>query len=146
MLFSKSSVYGLRALVYLASLNTRDFVTISKLSGELNISFHFLTKVLQKLTKSEILESCKGPNGGVKLAKKAKAISFLDIVHSIDDNYTVSESNSGLSMCDEMEDCTVNEEWQNLIESLRDTMAAVTLEELALNQNRPPVTAPDEHY
>ncbi|MFU8811484.1 MAG: RrF2 family transcriptional regulator, partial [Balneolaceae bacterium] len=64
-MLSKSCTYGLRAAVLLATKEKEVYVTIKELSDELDISFFFLTKVLQQLTKAELLESYKGPNGGV---------------------------------------------------------------------------------
>ncbi len=139
MILSKSCVYGLRASVYLASKKHDDFVTIRKLSDELNISFHFLTKVLQQLTKANILESYKGPNGGVKLAKPAHSISFLDVVASIDGKYVLSDCVLGLSSCGELDPCPLHNEWQELKDNLRYMMANVTLEELSAKHRQKPV-------
>ena len=67
MIFSKSCVYGLRAMIYLASIPREGYVSIKSLSDKLDISFHFLTKILQELTAAELMESMKGPKGGVRL-------------------------------------------------------------------------------
>ncbi len=67
---SKATVYGLRALVFMASEKERTgYVSISEIAERLNISFHFLTKTFQTLTQHGILESYRGPNGGVALTK-----------------------------------------------------------------------------
>jgi len=100
MLLSNSSVYGLRAAVLLASKKNRDFITIRELSDELNISFYFLTKVLQQLTKSEILISYKGPNGGVKLARPGNSITFMDIIISIEGEKIFRDCAFGLHKCE----------------------------------------------
>ena len=131
MILSKSCIYGLRASVYLASKKKDDFITIKNLSDDLNISFHFLTKVLQQLTKAEILESYKGPNGGVKLAKPAHSVTFLDVVLSIDGKYMLSECILGLPVCGELNPCPLHDEWHQLKENLRSMMANITLEELS---------------
>ncbi|TVQ01885.1 MAG: Rrf2 family transcriptional regulator [Balneolaceae bacterium] len=142
MILSKSCVYGLRASVYLASKKNDDFITIRKLSGDLNISFHFLTKVLQQLTKAEILESYKGPNGGVKLAKPAHTVSFLDVVISIDGKYMLSECILGLPVCGELKPCPLHGEWSELKDNLRYMMANVTLEDLSMRHGKKPVDQP----
>ena len=142
MILSKSCVYGLRASVYLASKKNDDFITIRKLSDDLNISFHFLTKVLQQLTKAEILESYKGPNGGVKLAKPAHSVSFLDVVISIDGKYMLSECILGLPVCGELNPCPLHGEWSELKDNLRYMMANVTLEDLSLRDGQKVVNSP----
>lgn len=66
----------------LASNQNGEFVSIKELSEKLDISFHFLTKILQQLTAVDLLESHKGPKGGVRLSKPGNKISLLDIVCS----------------------------------------------------------------
>ena len=68
-MLSKTSIYAIRALLFI-SLNGKDgFVLIREMSEKLNISFHFLTKILQKLKDNRIVKSHQGPKGGVSFAK-----------------------------------------------------------------------------
>lgn len=131
MLLSKTCIYGLRASVLLASKKQGDFVTIRELSDELEISFHFLTKVLQRLTKSELLESYKGPNGGVKLARPASKITFMDVVLSIDGNAIIHECALGLPGCGVLKPCPLHDQWSVLKKNLLELMSNINLAELA---------------
>src|SRR5690625_822907 len=65
MLLSKACVYGLRAALFLAVNETDKYTPIRPMSEKLEISFHFLTKIMQQMTAKGILESYKGPNGGI---------------------------------------------------------------------------------
>jgi Rrf2 family transcriptional regulator, iron-sulfur cluster assembly transcription factor len=131
MLFSKSCMYGVRASVKLARKSEDGFVTIRELSSELGISFYFLTKILQQLTRAEILESYKGPNGGVKLAKPAASISFLDIVDAIDGNCSLQQCALGLPGCGVMKPCPLHEQWAVLRDQMLVMLKSMTLQELA---------------
>ena len=131
MLLSNSSVYGLRAAVLLASKKNRDFITIRELSDELNISFYFLTKVLQQLTKSEILISYKGPNGGVKLARPGNSITFMDIIISIEGEKIFRDCAFGLNKCELLQPCPLRKDWQQLQANIKELMESSTLQELA---------------
>jgi len=133
MLLSKTCIYGLRAAVLLASKKQDEYTTIRELSDELGISFHFLTKVLQKLTKSELLESYKGPNGGVKLARNAASITFMDVVISIDGNSIVHECALGLPGCGVLKPCPLHSQWAGLKENILNMMITISLAELAGN-------------
>ena len=84
MLLSKSCVYGLRATLYLATKDRNEFTPIKRLSDKLEISFHFLTKILQQLTADGMLESFKGPNGGVRLTKPGDKIA-AQTGHGVED-------------------------------------------------------------
>lgn len=134
MLLSKTCIYGLRASVLLASKRQDEYTTIRELSDELEISFHFLTKVLQKLTKAELLISYKGPNGGVKLARNAAAITFMDVVISIDGNSIVHECALGLPGCGVLKPCPLHSQWSGLKENILHMMTSISLAELAGDQ------------
>ncbi|MCK5076783.1 MAG: Rrf2 family transcriptional regulator, partial [Calditrichia bacterium] len=77
-MFSKSCKYGLRATIYLNHYKNEGFISINQIAEKLNIPFHFLTKVMQKLNNAGIVESRRGPVGGVKLVKREKNISLYD--------------------------------------------------------------------
>lgn len=135
MPLSKSCIYGLRASVFLAAKKSDGYINIREISNELNISFHFLTKVLQQLTQAEILESYKGPNGGVKLAKAASEITFMDVVVAIDTDHAFTECILGLPGCGELKPCPMHDQWAKLKGKLSDMMEQSTLRELA-NRNK----------
>jgi len=131
MLLSKTCIYGLRAIILLSSKKQGEYITIRELSDELDISFYFLTKVLQKLTKSNLLESYKGPNGGVKLARASSTITFMDVVLSIDGNTLINECALGLPGCGVLKPCPLHDQWSILKENMLDLMTSINLEELA---------------
>lgn len=131
MSLSYSCLYGLRASVLLAGRQGDGFVTIRELSDELGISFHFLTKVLQRLTNSQILESYKGPNGGVRLARDASDIKIREIIKCLDENFTVPECALGLPIFQNHKACPFHEEWTDLKFRINEMIETVTLRELA---------------
>lgn len=122
----------MRASIFLTkSGRSNRYITIREMSDELNISFHFLTKILQELTKTEILESFKGPNGGVRLAKPPGEITFLEIVSSIDKNYTINNCPLGLCGYEGLAPCPLHHDWLILKSKLENMLSEITLEELS---------------
>ena len=131
MLLSKSAEYGIRATLYLTSLNQDGYVSIRAISDELDISFHFLTKIFQKLTQAGLMQSFRGPNGGVALARSATEITLKDIVDAIDGPALFTECVLGLPGCGERQPCPLHEAWgeerdrlQTIFENA--TLAAMT--------------------
>ena len=81
MILSNSAEYAVRAIVLLGTLESRRYHSIRDISDELDISFHFLTKVFQKLTLAGMLESLRGPKGGVRHRKRnAKPYSAASVL------------------------------------------------------------------
>ncbi|MEX0680710.1 MAG: Rrf2 family transcriptional regulator [Balneolales bacterium] len=84
MQFSKASTYGIRSVVYIAAQQERRIISVRELSGRLQISAAFLTKVMQRLAAGEIVRTIRGFGGGVALAKPASVITLKDIIMAID--------------------------------------------------------------
>ena len=131
MLLSQACVYGMRASIYLASRNNESYTSISKISEKLDISRHFLTKILQEMTKSDLLESLKGPNGGVKLKQPAESIRLVDVVEAIDGLDVLTECMLGLPGCGNKQPCPVHDKWTEIRTQLRNMLESNNLAELA---------------
>jgi Rrf2 family protein len=102
---------AIRAMVYIVNYKKEGYVPIQEISKELNLSFFFLSKILQKLVKAGFLESHRGPKGGVKLAKRPSEISLLDIVEAIDGDTFFTECILGFKECSDTEPCAIHEKW-----------------------------------
>lgn len=131
MLLSKSCIYGLRATLFLSAREQDGFIPIREMSEKLEISFHFLTKILQQLTAEGILESYKGPNGGVRLTRSGEAISLLEIVIAIDGDKMFTECALGLPGCGVMKPCPMHDKWANTRDSIKEMLESTTLTELS---------------
>jgi Rrf2 family protein len=118
-MLSKKCVYGIRSILYLTLENERQFVPIKEISQRLDISFHFLTKILQTLSQGGLISSFKGPRGGVKLARPAKEISILDVVHILDVKEIFETCILGLPGCQELKPCPLHDSWKKNREMIK---------------------------
>ena len=98
MLLTKKSEYALLALVSIAKDNVpKNADTLSK---ELNVSRSFLAKILQSLSKNNILKSYKGTNGGFVLEIDLSTITISKIINCVEDkNPKVFECSSDAKDC-----------------------------------------------
>jgi Rrf2 family protein len=83
MLLTKKSEYALLALVSIA--NDNEPKNVDTLSKEFNISRSFLAKILQSLSKDDILKSYKGTNGGFMLEIDLGSITISRIINCVED-------------------------------------------------------------
>ena len=131
MLLSRSAEYGLRAALYLASLEQSGFVSIRDISDHLGLSFHFLTKIFQKLTRAGLLHSYRGPNGGVVLAKPASEITLKDVVVAVDGEELFTSCILGLPGCGDPAPCPLHHRWEVERRRLGDMLEGLTLHDTA---------------
>lgn len=131
MLLSSACVYGMRASVYLASVSNESYTSITQISEKLKISRHFLTKVLQQLTEANLMESMKGPKGGVRLTRSADEIQLLEVVAAIDGMKVLTECVLGLTGCGSAKPCPMHDEWADTRDDIRKMLESNTLWDLA---------------
>ncbi len=134
MLFSKACTYAVRAsiLITLKEMEgERKFIPLRELSDELGLSFHFLTKIMQKLTEANLLDSYRGPNGGVGFVRPAREIKLIEIVDAIDGMAILTECALGLPGCGEATPCPLHNVWAKRREDLKKMWSSTTLGSLA---------------
>jgi len=81
--------YSLRALIYVA-LHDGEKSSIKQIAAAFEISENHLIKVVHKLGKLGYLETIRGRNGGVKLAKQPGDIGVGEVVRAVE-NFAVVE-------------------------------------------------------
>ena len=133
MLLSRSCEYGLRASLYLSSLTEEGFVPIRTISDELDIEFHFLTKIFRQLTEAGLMQSQRGPRGGIALAQSPERITLLEIVLAIDGEDLFQECVLGLPGCGEQKPCPMHNRWAVERERVKRMFSNTTLAAMAEN-------------
>ncbi len=107
-MLTKSSKYGIRAVLYLASNTNCKRCGFKEIANALNIPAPFLAKTLQELVRNDIISSIKGPNGGFFLSDKDKQNSILDVVNCIDGIEKFDECFLGHPDCNDINPCAVH--------------------------------------
>lgn len=136
MILSKASEYGIRAILYLATQQVDGYLSIRTIADELDLSFHFLTKIFQKLTQAGLLESLRGPNGGVALARPAAHITLREVYVAIEGPELFESCVLGLPGCGEAKPCPLHDQWVVERTRLDRLFATTTLAELAADYDQ----------
>jgi Rrf2 family protein len=131
-LFSKSCTYGLRAVLFVVGKQgQRPFVPIHEIADHLGLSFHFLTKILQKLTEDGLMISYRGPKGGVTLAQPAREVSLMQIIESLDGPDLFTSCVLGLEGCGDRKPCPLHKRWTEERARLKKVFEGATLAEVS---------------
>jgi len=131
MIFSKGCIYAIRASLYLASGEQGGFMPIREISKGLGLSHHFLTKILQHLTQAGLLNSMRGTQGGVTLARSPSEIRLEEIVVAIDGRDLFEACILGLPGCGTRAPCPMHEQWSGLRTQVHTLFATYTLADLS---------------
>lgn len=130
MLLSKTSEYGIRAMLHLAGIGGNEYVSVKKISETLDISFHFLTKIFQQLAKSNLIDSYRGPNGGVRISGSPGQITVRAVVTALDGEDLFSKCVLGLPGCTKDHPCPLHNNWITSRSAIEQMMSEKTLEDV----------------
>jgi Rrf2 family iron-sulfur cluster assembly transcriptional regulator len=136
MIFSRQCDYALQAVLYLALRPEGEMTPIRELADRLEIPYHFLGKILQKLTKKGLLRSMKGPNGGFSLGVPARNITLFRVVEAVDGVEFTSSCVMGFRDCSGESPCAVHETWAGLRQGISAMLAERNVAELALGMKK----------
>lgn len=84
---SDAIALALHAAAYLAAF-PGSLCQEQVMSSALGVSKDHMVKVLQKLARAGLVETKRGPKGGVQLARDAKNIRLMDVYEAIEGSYT----------------------------------------------------------
>lgn len=90
MRLTSYSDYSLRLLMY-AALKADRLVTIQEVADVYGISKNHLMKVAFQLGRHGILETVRGRNGGLRLARKPEQIGLGEVVRVTEEDFTMVE-------------------------------------------------------
>lgn len=111
MLFSKTTGYGIRALVFLARRKDTQLCGLQEIAESENIPQAYLSKILGDLRKHQLLRSVKGLHGGYELAKAAEDITLWDVYQILDPLIDCDQCILGLPDCDDEDACALHDSW-----------------------------------
>lgn len=109
-MFSKSCEYGIRASIYIAKQSLQDRkVGQIEIAASIDSPVAFTAKILQKLTKMNVIRSSKGPNGGFFLeAGDLDRVKLWNIIFAIDGNSLLEDCSLGLRKCNAFKPCPLH--------------------------------------
>lgn len=84
MKLSKATNYALHSLVHLAAHASEEAIKVEELAERQKLSPTYLSKILTKLVKADLVESTPGVKGGYRLLRAPEDCSFLDVIYAIE--------------------------------------------------------------
>ncbi|MEH0831935.1 nitric oxide-sensing transcriptional repressor NsrR [Pectobacterium cacticida] len=76
--------YGLRALIYMASLPNGKMTSISEVTEVYGVSRNHMVKIINQLSRAGLVMAVRGKNGGIRLGKPAETIRIGDVVRELE--------------------------------------------------------------
>lgn len=132
-MFSKACEYGIRASIYIAKQSLIDRkVGLIEVAEEIESPAAYTSKILQVLSRNNIINSGKGPTGGFSMdGNQLTTIRLSDIVLAIDGDDIYNGCGLGLSKCNEKEPCPVHNQFKKIRDDLKVMLKTTTIKSSA---------------
>jgi len=137
---TKKADYGLMALKYLAERPDTVALSAKDIADAYGIPAQLLAKILQQLTKSGMLKSHAGMNGGYALSKPASSISAYEVILAIDGPFFITSCTKGAKGCDLTPSCTIKEPLARVNETIAGVLKSISIQDLAEHEHAPSPT------
>lgn len=135
MRLTKQTNYAIRILMYCAA-NRDNLSQIPEIAKAYGLSELFLFKILKPLTKSGLVESVRGRNGGIRLARDADAIRLSEVVRVTEDSFEMAECFSEGADCPLVDFCELNSALREALGAFFMVLDKYTIADLAINRHR----------
>lgn len=131
---SKSCKYAIRATVFIASKAQEKIrVGVKEIAEEIEAPIAFTGKILQLLTKNNIVSSLKGPSGGFFCDERQLDLPIIEVVNTIDGMSVFTDCVFGLHQCSDDHPCPMHFEYSKIRDQMYTSFQNTTIRSLANN-------------
>jgi Rrf2 family protein len=126
---SQTAEYALRAVLYIATQPSDQFVRVPRLAAATGVPRNYLSKTLHQLTHAGVLCSARGPAGGFRLAGPAADITLQRVVAP----FTGTDTRRCLlhdRACGSATACEAHARWEPVAREVRRFFGATTVADL----------------
>lgn len=106
-------------------------MTIKEIARRQDVSVAYLEQLLNRLRKSRLIVSRKGPGGGYVITKKPEEISVGMILNSLEGPVAITRClDPKTKGCKRIDGCVARLLWKSLGEKIEDFLDTITLKDL----------------
>ncbi|WP_149244098.1 Rrf2 family transcriptional regulator [Dyadobacter sp. 32] len=137
MFFSKTCEYAIRAVIFVAQKSEKGRkVGIREIAAGIDAPEPFIAKILQDLSKGDLIQSVKGPNGGFYIDMAGRNHTLADVVRVVDGDKIFVGCGLGLKNCSETKPCPLHNEFKQIRKQMHQALHSATIGEFneQLNQ------------
>jgi Rrf2 family cysteine metabolism transcriptional repressor len=135
-MFSTKAEYGIRVMAHLARHNGNHPISLGSIADAEGLPLAYLEHLVQRLRKSELVESRRGAHGGYTLSRPASEITMAEVVSALEGDIApieciTADADGALTCAREgTEPCPTKLLWTRVQGSIVRTLNEMTLDDL----------------
>ncbi|WP_088042920.1 Rrf2 family transcriptional regulator [Bacillus sp. EAC] len=133
MRLTNYSDYSLRVLIFLSSGSQEKLVNIKDIAEAYDISKNHLMKIIYNLGKLGYIETIRGRNGGIRLAKQPSDINIGEIIRQTEEDFNIVECFEHGNTCVITPVCSLKHIFNKALEQFLHVLDQYTLEDIVKN-------------
>ncbi|MED4061117.1 Rrf2 family transcriptional regulator [Priestia megaterium] len=123
--------YSLRVLIFLALKKGEELSTTKEIAENYNISNNHLVKIIHQLAQLGYIETIRGRNGGIKLAKDPRKINIGEVVSKTEEDFHIVDC---FQQCATSPACKLKDALHEALQAFLKILNGYTLEDLVQNK------------
>lgn len=137
MQLKKYTDYALRVLIFTATKDDGQLANIKEISTTFSISTNHLGKIVFELNKKGYLETVRGRNGGIRLAKSPEDMNVGKIVREFEEDFTIMECfDKDRNQCVISPACQLKHALNEAVQAFLHVLDAYTVKDLVSNDGQ----------
>ena len=128
--------YAVRALVYLAMQPKDTYTSTSNMSKNQHIPEPYLLRISADLARNGLVETRRGPGGGLRLGLPANEITVGKVVDCVDHTFAAIDCLNEPNACLISGACSQRELWGDVEQMLLDYLFRITIDDLVRKQRK----------
>ena len=130
MRLTRQTNYAVRILMY-CSANEGNLSRVPDVAEAYGLSEAYLFKILKPMMDAKIIESVRGRNGGIRLARDAADITLFDVVRVTEENFALAECfDDENSDCPLIDSCGFNSALREALNAFFEVLGKYTIADM----------------
>lgn len=132
-MFSKTAQYAFRILIFMGK-DDKTLYSATYIHEQTGIPYKYLTMLMTKLSKADLLTALRGRNGGFTLSRDKDKINLLDVLDAIGEN-RFNQCMLTCQSCDEIDHCEIHDDFEKPKEGVLTMLMNTTLDKFELPES-----------
>lgn len=119
MMLTTKGRYAVMAVVDLATQPGNQPIKLNDIATRQNVKLQYLEQIFNKLKRSNIVNSQKGPGGGYLLARNANQITIAEIIEAAEESIKMTRCATDKKCIVNNQRCLTHHLWRGLEKNIR---------------------------
>ncbi len=131
MQLTRAADYAVRVMVHLATLPAQERALLPALAAATGAPESFLSKVLQALSRAELIASQRGQSGGFEILPRGRRASMREVIEAIDGPLCLNVCLISERACGRAKRCPAHPVWVRAQEAMLEVLSSAVVADMA---------------